>query len=118
MPGDAPDIVCEVGVLEVGDRAVGAIADAVPRRPRECIAIDDHGVIPRGGKLDRAHPRRDFCRGGLRQGIAEDEDIGDYTSITDGRDITVSTVGPDVTGRLYNKSTIYWAVFTIGVSFP
>ncbi len=35
-------------------------------------------------------------------GIAEDEDIGDYTSITDGRDITVTTEK----GPIYNKSTI------------
>lgn len=38
--------------------------------------------------------------------IAEDEDIGDYTSISNGRDITVDTVGPEVTGTKYNKSSV------------
>jgi len=38
--------------------------------------------------------------------IAGDEDIGDYTSITNGRDITVDTVGKDVTGTDYNKSSV------------
>lgn len=38
--------------------------------------------------------------------IAEDEDIGDYTSITNGRDITVDTVGPEATGTKYNKSSV------------
>ena len=38
--------------------------------------------------------------------MAEDEDIGDYTAIVDGRDLTVDTVGPEVTGTKYNKSTV------------
>jgi len=38
--------------------------------------------------------------------LADDEDIGDYTDIYEGRDITVDTVGPDVTGTAYNKSSI------------
>jgi len=38
--------------------------------------------------------------------MAEDDDIGDYTDINDGRDITVDTVGPEVTGTDYNKSTV------------
>jgi len=39
-------------------------------------------------------------------GIAEDEDIGDYTDILEGRDLTVDTVGPEVTGTKFNKSSI------------
>ena len=39
-------------------------------------------------------------------GIAEDEDIGDYTDIMEGRDLTVDTVGPEVTGTKFNKSSI------------
>jgi hypothetical protein len=39
-------------------------------------------------------------------GIAEDEDIGDYTDVMDGRDMTIDTVGPDVTGTKYNKSSV------------
>lgn len=38
--------------------------------------------------------------------LADDEDIGDYTDIMEGRDITVDTVGPEVTGTAYNKSSI------------
>ena len=39
-------------------------------------------------------------------GIAEDEDIGDYTDLMEGRDLTVDTVGPEVTGTKFNKSSI------------
>lgn len=39
-------------------------------------------------------------------GIAEDEDIGDYTDVMDGRDMTIDTVGPEVTGTKYNKSSV------------
>lgn len=38
--------------------------------------------------------------------MADDDDIGDYTDIFEGRDITVDTVGPDVTGTSYNKSSV------------
>jgi hypothetical protein len=38
--------------------------------------------------------------------LADDDDIGDYTDIHEGRDITVDTVGPDVTGTAYNKSSV------------
>ena len=37
--------------------------------------------------------------------MAEDEDIGDYTDVMDGRDFIVDTVGPEVTGTKFNKST-------------
>lgn len=38
--------------------------------------------------------------------IALDEEVGDYTDIVDGRDITVETVGPETTGTDYNKSSV------------
>ena len=38
--------------------------------------------------------------------IASDEEIGDYTDVYSGRDITVDTVGPEVTGTRYNKSSV------------
>jgi hypothetical protein len=38
--------------------------------------------------------------------MAEDEDIGDYTDVMDGRDFIVDTVGPEVTGTKFNKSSI------------
>jgi hypothetical protein len=38
--------------------------------------------------------------------IADDDDIGDFTDIHEGRDITVDTVGPETTGTAYNKSSI------------
>ena len=38
--------------------------------------------------------------------LAVDEEIGDYTDISNGRDITVETVGPESTGTPYNKSSV------------
>jgi hypothetical protein len=38
--------------------------------------------------------------------LATDEEIGDYTDIVNGRDITVETVGPESTGTPYNKSSV------------
>lgn len=37
--------------------------------------------------------------------LAVDEEVGDYTDITNGRDIKLVTVGPEVTGTKYNKTT-------------
>jgi len=38
--------------------------------------------------------------------LADNEDVGDFTDPVSGRDITITTVGPEVTGTSYNKSTI------------
>ena len=38
--------------------------------------------------------------------MAADEEIGDYTDILEGRDIKLTTVGPEVTGTAYNKTSI------------
>ena len=38
--------------------------------------------------------------------LAVDEEIGDYTDVSDGRDLTVETVGPEVTGTPYNRSSV------------
>jgi hypothetical protein len=38
--------------------------------------------------------------------LAVDEEIGDYTDIVGGRDLTIETVGPEATGTPYNKSTV------------
>ena len=38
--------------------------------------------------------------------LAVDDEIGDYTDIVNGRDLTVETVGPEATGTPYNKSSI------------
>jgi hypothetical protein len=38
--------------------------------------------------------------------MASDEEVGDFTDIMTGRDIKLNTVGPDVTGTPYNKTTI------------
>ena len=38
--------------------------------------------------------------------MAADEEIGDYTDIAQGRDIKLTTVGPEVTGTPYNKTSI------------
>jgi len=38
--------------------------------------------------------------------LAVDEEIGDYTDVSGGRDLTVETVGPEVTGTPYNRSSV------------
>ena len=38
--------------------------------------------------------------------MAADEEIGDFTDIISGRDIKLTTVGPEVTGTPYNKTSI------------
>jgi hypothetical protein len=38
--------------------------------------------------------------------LADNEDVGDFTDVMSGRDITLTTVGPEVTGTAYNKTTI------------
>ncbi len=38
--------------------------------------------------------------------LAVDDEIGDYTDIVEGRDLTVETVGPETTGTNYNKSSV------------
>jgi hypothetical protein len=38
--------------------------------------------------------------------MVEDEDIGDYTDIVAGRDLNLTTVGADVTGTNFNKTTV------------
>lgn len=38
--------------------------------------------------------------------MVEDEDIGDYTDIVSGRDLNLTTVGADVTGTGFNKTTV------------
>jgi len=38
--------------------------------------------------------------------LAVDDEIGDYTDVVNGRDLTVETVGPESTGTPYNKSSV------------
>jgi len=38
--------------------------------------------------------------------LAVDDEIGDYTDIVNGRDLTVETVGPESTGTSYNKTSV------------
>ena len=38
--------------------------------------------------------------------LAIDDEIGDYSDIVSGRDLTVDTVGPESTGTPYNKSSV------------
>ena len=38
--------------------------------------------------------------------LAVDDEIGDYTDIVNGRDLTIETVGPESTGTEYNKSSV------------
>tara|TARA_R110001632_G_scaffold89123_1_gene192270 strand:+ start:6267 stop:7109 length:843 start_codon:yes stop_codon:yes gene_type:complete len=37
--------------------------------------------------------------------LAVDEEVGDYTEVSSGRDIKLVTVGPEVTGTKYNRTT-------------
>ena len=38
--------------------------------------------------------------------LADNEDVGDFTDVATGRDIILTTVGPEVTGTPYNKTSI------------
>jgi hypothetical protein len=38
--------------------------------------------------------------------ILEDDDVGDFTDPVEGRDLTIDTVGPDQSGRAYNKTSV------------
>jgi hypothetical protein len=38
--------------------------------------------------------------------LAEDEEIGDFTDVMSGTDLIVETVGPDQSGRAFNKTTV------------
>lgn len=38
--------------------------------------------------------------------LATDDEIGDFTDVSSGRDIKLTTVGPEVTGTAYNKTTL------------
>ena len=48
--------------------------------------------------------------------LAADEEIGDYTEPSGGRDIKLTTVGPEVTGTPYNKTTISPSMSTSPIS--
>jgi hypothetical protein len=38
--------------------------------------------------------------------MATDDEIGDFTDVSSGRDIKLTTVGPEVTGTAYNKTSL------------
>ena len=48
--------------------------------------------------------------------LAADEEVGDFTDILNGRDIKLTTVGPESTGTKYNKTTISPAMKTSPLS--
>ena len=48
--------------------------------------------------------------------MAADEEIGDYTDIVAGRDIKLTTVGPEVTGTPYNKTSVGPSLKTTALS--
>jgi len=45
--------------------------------------------------------------------MAADDEIGDFTDIVEGRDIKLTTVGPEVTGTPYNKTTVNASMKTL-----
>jgi hypothetical protein len=48
--------------------------------------------------------------------MAADEEVGDFTDIMTGRDIKLTTVGPETTGTKYNKTTIAPSMKTSSLS--
>ena len=48
--------------------------------------------------------------------LAADSEVGDYTEPSAGRDIKLTTVGPEVTGTPYNKTTISPSMSTSPIS--
>jgi hypothetical protein len=48
--------------------------------------------------------------------MATDDEIGDYTDIVAGRDIKLTTVGPEVTGTPYNKTSVGPSLKTTSLS--
>ena len=48
--------------------------------------------------------------------LAADAEVGDYTEPSAGRDIKLTTVGPEVTGTPYNKTTISPSMSTSPIS--
>ena len=48
--------------------------------------------------------------------LASDAEVGDYTEVSAGRDIKLTTVGPEVTGTPYNKTTISPSMSTSPIS--
>ena len=48
--------------------------------------------------------------------MASDDEIGDFTDMAEGRDIKLTTVGPEVTGTPYNKTTISPSMSTSPIS--
>ena len=48
--------------------------------------------------------------------MASDEEIGDFTDVTQGRDIKLTTVGPEVTGTPYNKTSVSPSLKTSAIS--
>ena len=48
--------------------------------------------------------------------MAADEEVGDFSDIMSGRDIKLITVGPDVTGTKYNKTSIAPSMKTTSLS--
>ena len=48
--------------------------------------------------------------------MASDDEIGDFTDIAQGRDIKLTTVGPEVTGTPYNKTSVSPSLKTSAIS--
>ena len=48
--------------------------------------------------------------------MASDDEIGDFTDIVGGRDIKLTTVGPEVTGTPYNKTSVGPSLKTTALS--
>lgn len=87
---------------KTGDKENWRLAKKLEPKMRVLIPVVVRGQEAEGVKLWNVGKElyMDFLN------LADNEDIGDFTDVAEGRDITLTTVGPDVTGTAYNKTTI------------
>ena len=90
------------GLLIAGGMYKGKLAKKLDAKTRIFAPIIVRGEESEGVKLWQFGKEvyQDFLN------MAADEEIGDYTDIVNGRDITVETSGPESTGTQYNKSSV------------
>ena len=87
---------------QTSDKENWRLAKKVEPKMRIFVPVIVHGEESEGVKLWQFGKElyMDFLN------LADNEDVGDFTDVSIGRDITLTTVGPEVTGTNYNKTTI------------
>jgi len=78
------------------------LANSLKPKPRTFVPVIVRGEEDKGVRLWQfgKNTYQDFLN------LAIDEEVGDYTDILNGRDIKLTTVGKEVTGTDYSKTTI------------